>query len=556
MPQISSLPPHVHHSRRPPRPFSATTYAAASYRRAPISTAHYAGTARWTLRQFRATSLLVGTSALALSTVRADRDELAGLLAQCAEMEIDIAVVGKAPGAEWAAGLGHQTDRVEVFGAETGASSTTVAIGYRSSDAAMRSCADIYFHLGDPDDLVPRRGSSVPVTGQGVAGLINAVRWTVGSSSGYALPQIQDVADHARRCADSYAVPGKVDAVLSYAVEAASALQAEFPQIQAVLGTGFPFYCVERARDSASGDSVYPTPNSIHYFTSVQAEFFNRKVVPAGAPQHTPHTLLSLIDAGFEPGQSAFNAFEYSRWGASPPEPPGQGAIEDYFAANVLEPAERIWPCGVCTAVHDTTRFPRQAWVRDFMRSCARCHQTAFLPRAVGVLGSDVDLIAVVEGEARDGASLAAEIATWIDGHPVVYRHDTNWPRQLASGVGPLDVFTIGSDEFWAGLGKIAAGRDWMATTARCDVGWLPITRINYEIGKYFPLCVELLDGADDSFNRRFDEVQASFTSSVSPNAILEAYRADSPYLRQLASNASIADLLDARHRRWREPRR
>lgn len=427
--------------------------------------------------------------------------------------------------------------------------SGAVSIGVAKEDLALRERSTIYFHLGDEADLSPRAGVCVPLGGQGVFGLLNALRWALAAIEETALVQIGDLVDHAQRSAASYRSLDRPAEVEAMAREMARELRRTFPRIEAVLGTGFPFYCVEAANDPSS--VRYPVPESIRYFTAIQDAFFASKLVPAELDEEAPVSVDKLRALGCDPGQSEFNAYEYARWGLSAPAPPERGLLREYLEANTLEPADRVWPCDVCTKVHNPAEFPRQAWVRDFMRSCASCRQTAFLPRAVGVLGSDVDLIVVADGSQPERLELAARIAEWVDDHPVAYRHDTDWSRQLTAPIGPLDVFTIARDDFWEAAGRISSGDGWMEVTVPCDVGWLPLTHIDYEIGKYFPLCVELIETSDASFDRRFARAQAAFARNVRPASVLAVYSSDSPYLRQLASNATVQDLLERRSRRW-----
>jgi hypothetical protein len=357
------------------------------------------------------------------------------------------------------------------------------------------------------------------------------------------------VVEHAAHCAAGYQEDDKPLEMERYARQMASELQRTFANVVGILGTGFPFYCMDSAWEPAS--TRYPVPESIRHFTSTQAAFFASKLAPPDLHADAEVTLTGLRDAGREPGQSEFNRYEYERWGARSPTPPDSGTLRDFFAANTLETADRLWPCDVCTAVHDPAKYPRQAWIRDFMNTCMPCHQTAFLPRAVGVLGSDVDLIVVADLAPGDRGQLAEEIGAWIDRHPNANRHDTDWARQLRSSIGPLDVFTVAAADFWLAVDTIAAGEEWMTVTVPCDVGWLPITRIDYEIGKYFALCVELLLSPDPSFVDRFLAAQAGFASQVTAKQVIAAYEADSFYLQQLAQNDTVRKLLEARSRRW-----
>lgn len=486
--------------------------------------------------------MVISAAALELAVSPADRSEALGLLGELAEIGVGATVWERSPGrAQWWGDAARTSSEV--------AGGSIVAIGLTEADLPLRETASIYLHLGEMRELRPRVGVSVPLADQGVAGMLNGLRWALSAAAGTDLVQMADLANHARRCAASYRSPTRPADVEQVAREMAADLRAGFANVEAVFGTGFPFYCVEAAHDRAS--RRYPVPESIRHFTATQADFFSSKLAPPDLDPDAQVTIADLRAQGSDPGQSEFNAYEYTRWGASPPDPPQSGRLRDFFAANALEPAERLWPCDICTTVHDPAKFPRQAWVRDFMQSCVECHQTAFLPRAIGVLGSDIDLIVVADVSPRERAELAARIGEWVDNHPDAYRHDTHWSRQLRSELGPLDVFTVASVDFWNAVETISSGREWEEVTVPCDVGWLPITHIDYEIGRYFPLCVELLEAPDEAFQRRLASARASFAGAVGAAEVLDVYSGDSFYLRQLASNATIRELLEARNRQW-----
>src|ERR1019366_2716011 len=144
------------------------------------------------------------------------------------------------------------------------------------------------------------------------------------------------------------------------------------------------------------------------------------------------------------------------------------------------------------TTLHDRSRYPEQSWERDFMQSCVRCRQTPYLPRAVGVLSSDIDLVALT-APGVDRRWFAARVSGWVDAHAHFFRHDTRWTQQLNGPHGPLDVFVTGTQDFLRAAARMADPDHWMAVTVRSTVTWLPVTDIDYEVGKYLPLCMELL---------------------------------------------------------------
>lgn len=505
------------------------------------------------MKSVRVDGVVISAAALELAISRADRSEAFELIGELTAVGVGVTVWERFPRrARWWREAVRTNSEPSPPGSGSDAEAGVgdiVAIGLTEDDLPLRDTASIYLHLGDKGELHPRVGVSIPLFDQGVAGLLNGIRWALKAVDGIDLVQMGDLTDHARRCAAGYRSPSKPADVEQVAREMAASLRASFVDIEGVLGTGFPFYCVDAAHDRAS--RRYPVPESIRHFTATQADFFASKLAPPDLGPDTQITIAGLRTRGSDPGQSEFNAYEYTRWGASPPVPPARGRLQDFFAANALEPVERLWPCDICTAVHDPAKFPRQAWIRDFMQSCVDCHQTAFLPRAIGVLGSDIDLIVVADVSPPERAELAASIGEWVDGHPDAYRHDTHWSRQLWSESGPLDVFTVAQVDFWDAMDTLSSGRRWEEVTVPCDVGWLPITHIDYEIGKYFPLCVELLEAPDEAFRRRLAAARASFAGAVGPAEVLDVYSSDSFYLQQLASNATIRELLESRNRRW-----
>lgn len=499
------------------------------------------------MKRVRVGEVVVSASALELAVSVAARAEVLNLTVELARIGVAVAAWDLSPRR-----AGWWDDAGSISGARNleSPNENTVAIGVARTDLPLREMADIYLHLGKKRDLYPRVGVSVPLFDQGVAGLLNGLRWALGAAGGIDLVQMKDLTDHARRSAASYESPSKPAAVEQVARAMASELLARFNHVDAILGTGFPFYCVDSAHTRKS--QRYPVPESIRDFTATQADFFCSKLAP---PSLTPDAEVSIRELhayGSDPGQSEFNAYEYARWGSSPPSPPERGRLQDFFAANVLEAPDRLWPCDICTAVHDPSKFPGQAWIRDFMQSCVDCNQTAFLPRAIGVLDSDIDLIVVADVSRDDRNELATKIAEWIDEHPSAYRHDTDWPHQLRSETGPLDVFTVTRGDLNDALQSLAGGLGWEAVTVPCDVAWLPITHISYEIGKYFPLCVELLESREEAFRGELLATRASFARQVGASDVLDVFSSDSPYLRQLASNETIQEMLKSRNRQWR----
>lgn len=440
----------------------------------------------------------------------------------------------------------------------------TVGVGVTQDDVALRETVDVYFHTGAIADLTDKRGVSVPLIDQRAAGVRNVLRWAAATHTApQNLADHGDVAAHAEHCAAQYRSDGHVMKAERLSIEAAHAIVDAFPQVCAVLGTGFPFYCMTGI-DAPGRAGV---PPSIRTYTATQAEHFGRKLLPLRIlSDDRRHTREELEGHGVDLGQTRFNAYEYTRWGVAPPVPPAEGTADDYVRANTADISSRDWPCHLCTHLADAGKFPEQTWQRDFMPSCLRCGQTPFLPRAVGVLGSDIDLIALVDDTGQDGAgtvdpaSLAHEIAEWIDAHPRYFRHDTRWPAQLGGEHGPLDVFVAGRSAFVDAADRIATGDSWMDVTVGATVTWLPVTDIEYEVGKYLPLCMELLldrTGSRETmpgpFTADLTAARRRFATAVTLEEVLASYRADSEYLQQLAGNDSVVATLHERYVLWRE---
>jgi len=274
--------------------------------------------------------------------------------------------------------------------------------------------------------------------------------------------------------------------------------------------------------------------------------------VRMGTDSSTVLTRGQLERSGIALQPTRYTAYEYTRWGARPPQAPAQGTLDEFVEANVLDHGERLWPCHVCTTLADQAKFPEQSWERDFMVTCVSCVQTPFLPRAVGVLGSDIDIVALVDDASRTApAELARGITHWIDAHPQYFRHDTRWDAQLYGAHGPLDVFVTSTEAFFSAVEAMAAHpTTWITRTVRATVTWLPVTTIPYEIGKYFALCMEPLD-VDARIRTRLAEARRRFASEVSAAEVIAAYERDSFYLRQLMENAELREVIAQRLTRW-----
>lgn len=427
-----------------------------------------------------------------------------------------------------------------------------VAVGADREDASLRRAAAVYFHVGLLSDLAGKVGVTVPLFEQWGVGVANVIRWAQETRlASQSMASHQDIVNHARHAAQQYREVGHVQKMRSAAETVAGELTAEFPQIRAVLGTGFPWYCVDGLGE------VRPerVPDSIEVYTTTQAEFFERKLLPANLSSELAagreRSEAELADLGVTLGQSSFNAYEYERWGVRPPTPQGRRTLDQHFADNLLDLSDRDWPCHLCTTLHNSSRFP-QRWERDFMKSCLECNQTPFIPRAVGVLGSDVDVVVVVD-DAVDPTRMASEVAGWIDAHPSYFRHDTDWATQLGAPHGPLDVFVVRRSDFADSVAAMSEDPQWSRVTVRAAVTWLPVTTLDYEIGKYFVLCMEPLVDVEpmQPFFAELSELRQSFARVVTQNELLGFYESDSEYLRQLASNESVRRFLGERLVRW-----
>ncbi|UIJ35620.1 hypothetical protein [Allobranchiibius sp. GilTou73] len=394
-------------------------------------------------------------------------------------------------------------------------------MGADSSDLDLRREATVYFHVGLLADLVGKVGVTVPLFEQWGVGVTNVIRWAQNTRLGAQLVASHaDVVDHARHAAEQYRQVGRVERLQSTAEVVAVELTAAFPQIRGVLGTGFPWYCT----DSLGGSRPEGVPASIEVYTTTQAEFFERKLLPAGLAVEIggdqERSEAELVDLGVTLGQSSFNAYEYERWGVQPPTPRGSRTLHEHFAENLLDRGDRDWPCHFCTTLHNSSKFP-QRWERDFMKSCLQCNQTPFIPRAVGVLSSDIDVVVVVE-DTVDAAAMAAEVAGWIDVHPTYFRHDTDWALQLGAPHGPLDVFVVRRCDFFDALAAMPEDPQWSSITVRASVTWLPVTTLDYEIGKYFLLCMEPLIDVEPTqplFSELL-EIRRSYAAAVSADEV------------------------------------
>lgn len=424
----------------------------------------------------------------------------------------------------------------------------TVAIGSSPADMVWRDHAAIYIHTGPAEAIRDKVGVTIPLTDQNTAGTVNALRWALRARNApFEIADHGDVAAHAVCCADSYQDPTHPEKMFRHAIDAADELTDTFPEILAILGTGYPFYCTDSSPTPGVG---WTTPVSIRTFTQVQAAHFASKLAD-WLPRDVPYTEEELRAAGVEPGHSEHSAYEWIRWGHTPPTGPVKGTVAEHIRANTLDIGERLWPCHLCTELHDSAKYPDQSWQRAFMVGCLDCGQTPFLPRAVGVLGSDIDLVAVVDID--DAHALAHRISSWIDDHPRWFRHDTRWGSQLGGDHGPLDVFVTDHRKLTEAFAELTnPDYDWMTVTVESTVTWLPPSQISYEIGKYFPLCMELLvDRTDGKFTDTVLNTRAAFVSRATSAEIIDRYQHDSHYLRQLAGTSTVRSVLDERASRW-----
>ncbi|MGC4750161.1 hypothetical protein ACLQ28_31520 [Micromonospora sp. DT201] len=448
---------------------------------------------------------------------------------------------------------GERRAKVQPEWTEGGVWRLCVGVGVVVDDVALRESVAVYLHVGRQTDLFDCRGVAVPLNDQGAAGVRNALRW---AQTTQAAPQPwathADVAAHAGHAAAQYRDPAHVRKAERVCSEATDELLNAFPELVAVLGTGFPFYCMT---DTTHPDRD-PVPPSIRVYTQEQERLFAGKLLPLTVLVDRPGRIWTkeeLAGHGVNIGQESANAYEYLRHGAAPPTAPEAGALVEFERANVCVRGDRPWPCHVCTTLHDRRRYPEQSWERDFMKSCVRCRQTPYLPRAVGVLSSDIDLVALTApGVDRHG--LAERVSEWIDGHPRFFRHDTRWTQQLNGAHGPLDVFVTGMQDFLRAAAWMADRDRWMEVTVPSTVTWLPVTDIDYEVGKYLPLCMELLADRTPGggFSAELRTAKARFAARVTAEQVLSSYRRDSSYLRQLAGNPQVAALLAVRNAGWR----
>jgi hypothetical protein len=427
-----------------------------------------------------------------------------------------------------------------------------VGVGASSEDVALRGDVDIYFHVGRLADLSGKAGVTVPLIEQWAIGVVNVIHWAAQTRlTPQPVASHEDVVRHARHAADQYLQASHVEKMRSAAMAAGHELVASFAPIRAVLGTGFPWYCVDSSGDRAA-ESI---PDSIKFYTQTQTNFFDRKLLPTFMTVEFDSSRewseADLRQVGIELGQTEFNSYEYERWEVQPPTPSGSRTLRQNFAANLLDIGNRDWPCHLCTTLHNSARFP-QRWERDFMRSCLECNQTPFIPRAVGVLGSDIDLVTITD-DTVNPTQLASDIAKWIDHHPTYFRHDTDWATQLGAPHGPLDVFVARRSDFLSAAEAIATASNWSEITVHASVTWLPVTTIDYEIGKYFALCMEpLIDAtAENAFTSEIAALRGRFARRVTADDLFDFYKSDSAYLRQLVSNESVRRFLRGRLEKW-----
>lgn len=475
------------------------------------------------------------------------------------------AAAGLLPAREWLAlapdipieiaGPRERHDKAQQSWVEGVSQRLSVGVGFSADDVALRESVSVYVHVGSQADLFDSRGVVVPLDEQGAAGVRNALRWAQAThTASQPWAAHADVVVHARHSAAQYRDRAHVRKAERVCRDASDELLAAFPELVAVLGTGFPFYCMTDATDPDPDRD--PVPPSIQVYTHEQEKLFAGKVLPPAVLAEGPDRIWSageLSGHGVDIGQGPANAYEYLRHGATPPTAPASGALVEFERANACVRGERPWPCHLCTTLHDRHRYPEQSWERDFMQTCVRCRQTPYLPRAVGVLGSDIDLVALTTPEV-DRRQLAERVANWIDAHPRFFRHDTRWTQQLGGPHGPLDVFVTNMKDFLRGATMMAGPEHWMAVTVRSTVTWLPVTDIDYEVGKYLPLCMELLaDRTPGSgFTAELRAARSRFANRVTAQQVLDGYRHDSSYLQQLAGNPQVAELLAARNARWR----
>lgn len=427
---------------------------------------------------------------------------------------------------------------------------TTISVGAEREDSWLAQLSALYFHVGPKSELPLKSRTVIPLSGQGPTGLRNVLTWIRRIRlDGTHLVQYNDIVHFAAASKELFRSPSQPSAAVSRAIEVAERLCSAFVEIKGVFGAGYPFYCMDLM---SNGFHRYSSvPQSVLSYIDSQAEYFRSKIVSPHVSKDRSLRREDLAALGLSPDRNQFDQYEFLRERVVPPPAgPARGTIAEYVEANELDYGEAVWPCQLCAHLHDEAQYPDQPFVKDFERSCLDCRLTTLIPRNVGGVSMDTDLIVVTDLPHEQRSEFARRIAAWIDAEPDLYRYDTDYYRMFIDMVGPADVFVSTTRDMEQACWEIGTSEEWKDVLLPATALWLPITERNLALGTNFLLGFELIAFREEGSFTWLEDARCGYAKHDTHDILNTLSRA-SFYHRQLLSNESVRRIAEARMQRW-----
>jgi hypothetical protein len=409
----------------------------------------------------------------------------------------------------------------------------------------LEPVSDLNVYVGGAE-LSAKHRNTIPLTGQGVEGACNLLSHAAATRC-ERLASFGDIVSFADTANEFYARSDAPRIMRQKATLAAESLTSDVAEVCAVFGTGYPFY-VANAPD---GTEAERTPSSILRYFRAQRAYFRSKVAPTAffnLERFRSFTAANLRSRRLRLRRGIFDRYWYSKFDAPlPPPPPREATLDFYHAENAFDVEDDIWPCQLCTRLHDRFLFPDQARHRGFNGECLPCRQTSLTERNVMVCAADMDLIAVVDG---DPAVLASRLEAHLRNRTPYFLHDTFQLRAIENYEPALDVFVVSEDALAAALADLEErGEDAKSLSAHAL--WVPLRRVDLDLSAHFALAFELLTATGTMWPKRLAQARVGYACHVNVDGLLGRLRKRSFYLRQLLGNRSVTATVRSRLAGW-----
>lgn len=425
-----------------------------------------------------------------------------------------------------------------------------ITIGDSFTHFQLKSSSLIHFHVGKMEYIKQKESNIIPMYEQYELGVNNILEYFLKRNFQDNAIDYSDLIEYINNSTIFYNKNDAPKYILEKHIQVCSYIQQNFPNdVEIIFGTGYPFYALNNKLPINS----VRTPKSIIGFLRNQSAFYKNKVLSKITYNNNKdkaylfNELKNKLQIEIENNPLDIYLYEKEKIKFEQINSKNK-LLKEYFASGFFDIDSDIWPCFYCSTLQVDNEFSNVNILKNTNKTCLSCKQTTFKLRNISYFTADIDVIVVVKSNKKE---FARKIKDFILKDKTYYIFDSDFYRMIKkANDGPIDLFVTEKKDFMDSLDKLLS-KHWLDATFPAIAIWSPLLKIDFNLGKDFPLTFEPRTVINKKLYDRFLQIRKQFAIKNDTQEIIQKLHCDYPR-EQLLSNKEIVDNLISKMTNWK----